>query len=380
MVIHYGNYLISRYGRIKMARVLLVVPQHNGDSNLRPGGQVTAANGLRDQLKEMGYSIDVVNVIPPNFASASVVSKALSSVLRMIRVTKMLLTNRYDFAILFTGSLFNFPERLLMVAFARLRGVRTALFFRNSSVLGISVGSFRGHLFAQLFKIPNFLLVQGEEWKELFLGFGLSPYRISVVPNWLPSDINIASKPCSVKSGDKLRFVFVGRLTEEKGVIDLVNAAKRLADRVDFEITLAGDGDAVDRLNHLLSDCDPGKIKLLGWQSRKAVAELLCNSHIFVLPTYHPEGFPNSILEAMASGLPIIASDVGAISESVHDGVNGYLIAPRSCSELVTAMRRYLDNPALVTEHSLDALRVVRERHDRSKNCKNVVDFLRGEG
>jgi glycosyltransferase involved in cell wall biosynthesis len=361
-----------------MARFLLVVPLHNDEPNFQPGGQVTAASGLRDQLRHFGHGVDVINVVPPNFTSASGVSKMWSAIKRLVLAWKMLGKGRYDFTILFTGSLFNLPERLLIAAFARIRGVKTALFFRNSSVLNIPVGSIRGRILARSLAIPHFLVVQGKAWEKLFVDLRLSPQRVAVVPNWLPANISVDHKARTAEVGETVRFVFVGRLTRDKGVFDLAEAVTLLADRSNFEVYLVGDGDALGPLKQLVADRHLGQVRLLGWQDRDSVSRILEGSHIFVLPSYR-EGLPNAILEGMAHGLPVIATDTGAISESVQDGANGFLITPKALSELAGAMARYLDDPALVSEHSTESLRIVRERHDREINCQLIVDLLLGE-
>lgn len=360
-----------------MASFLLVAPQHNNEPNFKPGGQVTAASGLRDQLRDVGHGVDVINVVPPNFSTASGPSKMWSAVKRLSLAVKMLRKGQYDSVILFTGSLFNLPERLLVAAFARILGVKTALFFRNSDVLNIPVDSILGRILARFLAIPHFLFVQGDAWKTLFADLGLSPERVAVVPNWLPGNTSVEHKPRKAESKETMRFVFVGRLTRDKGVFELVEAATRLAHQLNFEVYLVGDGDAFDSLGRLVSDRNLEPVSLLGWQDRASVSRILESSHIFVLPTYR-EGFPNAVLEGMAHGLPVIATDTGAISDSVQDGVNGFLIAPKSVPELVSAMARYLNDPELVSKHSSESLRVVRERHDREINCQLIVDVLFG--
>lgn len=360
-----------------MVKVLLVAPQHNGEEGFKPGGQVTAATGLRDQLRQCGHLVDVINVVPPNYTTASSISKAMSAARRLMIARKMLRRNSYDCAILFTGSLFNLPERLLIASCARNLGVKTALFFRNSRVLGMSPGSIKGWLLARLLRIPHFLFVQGQVWVELFVSLGVPGNRVQTIPNWLPMGISIANKPKGVQPGEKVRFAFVGRLTKDKGIFELVEAVRLLANRYNFEFQVVGDGDAFEALKTSKVECDVEAIKLLGWQNQNGVFRVLENAHIFVFPSYS-EGFPNAVLEAMAHGLGVIATDVGALTESVHNGVNGFSIVPKSSSELAEAMSRYLDNPSLISIHSAASLQIVHERHDRATNCQRIIDRLWG--
>ena len=100
-----------------MLRLLLVVPQRNGDAAFKPGGQVTAANGLIEYLAIEGHTVTIVNIIPDNFVTASKLSKTFSMLKRLRKINKLLGSGSYDYAIAFTGSLFNLPERIIFSIF-----------------------------------------------------------------------------------------------------------------------------------------------------------------------------------------------------------------------------------------------------------------------
>jgi glycosyltransferase involved in cell wall biosynthesis len=103
---------------------------------------------------------------------------------------------------------------------------------------------------------------------------------------------------------------------------------------------------------------------------------MLSSADVFVLPSY-AEGFPMSLIEALSKGLPAICTDVGGISDSLRDGVNGYLIPSRQVPPLVDAMERYLMNPQIIAEHSRASLEIVRANHRAEANCELVFKALR---
>jgi len=145
---------------------------------------------------------------------------------------------------------------------------------------------------------------------------------------------------------------------------------------VPHKVTVVGSGPLEGDMRERLARAPAAAVEMVGNRSREGVYELLQGGHVFVLPTYHNEGFPNALLEAMALGLPAISTDVGAITESLHDGVNGFIVPPRDPAALAAAMRAYIGSPELVTRHSLRALEVVRARHGRDATLVRLLDAV----
>jgi glycosyltransferase involved in cell wall biosynthesis len=140
------------------------------------------------------------------------------------------------------------------------------------------------------------------------------------------------------------RLVTVGRLQEPKDALTLVRALAALRGRP-FEAVLVGDGPdrpAVEEEVRRLGL--ESAVQLLG--ERDDVPELLGTADVFVLSSYS-EGLPLSILEAMAAGLPVVASNVGGVSELVADGDTGLLVPPGDAQSLAAAIERLLEDPAL---------------------------------
>ena len=140
-----------------------------------------------------------------------------------------------------------------------------------------------------------------------------------------------------------VRFLFVGRVMHEKGVDELFAAAKRMkqeyCDDVEFHIV----GSFEEGYKPLMDELEQaGVVKYHGYQSdmKRFYAMASC----VVLPSYH-EGMSNVLLEAAASGRPLITSDIPGCREAVEDGVSGYLCPARDADALYEAMRRFAELP-----------------------------------
>lgn len=359
-----------------MSEILLMVPQDNGDPELMPGGQVTAANGLIHYLEKVGHTLTVINVIPSNFSSASSFSKLKSLLKRLAVCEKLIRKKKVEFTIFFAGSKISIMERLLAAVYSELFGIPSAFFFRNSEILQISPKSFRGIGISASLKLVSRIFVQGEHWKLHLSEIGVSNNKIVVIPNWLPPAVPLSSQPKRVVNGESLKFIFVGRMIKEKGIFELVEAATILGSRYDFELTMVGDGPDKNELCNYCRSSNISNVAFLGWRDQSSVVSYLNRAHVFLFPSYHSEGFPNAVLEAMACGLPIIASGAGAISESVIDGRNGLILPSVSAQNISAAMVKYLSHSKMVSMHSQESLKVVRNRHDWEKNCENIAMFL----
>ncbi len=130
-------------------------------------------------------------------------------------------------------------------------------------------------------------------------------------------------------------LLFVGRLSEEKGIETIVRAAKLIPD-VLFKIV--GRGPEMERL-HLLAD-GVKNIEFVGFRMGEELVELYRGARAILAPSRVQENFPLILLEAMALGKPVIASDVGGVSEIVEDRINGLLVGPTDLHGWVEAIMR----------------------------------------
>ena len=160
----------------------------------------------------------------------------------------------------------------------------------------------------------------------------------------IPNAVDVGAAPGARHDGDPPQVVTVGRLAAPKDALTLLRALSALAP-IPFSALLVGDGP--DRAEV------EAEIRALGLEdtvalagSRSDVPSLLAAADVFVLSS-RSEGAPFSILEAMAAGLPVVASDVGGVGELVVDGETGLLVPPADPVGLAEALRRVLLDAAL---------------------------------
>ena len=165
-----------------------------------------------------------------------------------------------------------------------------------------------------------------------------------------------------------LRFLFAGRVMHEKGVDELFAAAKRMKQEYGDGVELHIVGSFEEAYKPIMDGLErSGAVKYHGYQSdmKRFYAMASC----VVLPSYH-EGMSNVLLEAAASGRPLITSDIPGCREAVEDGVSGYLCPVRDADALLDAMRRLAELPK---DRRAEMGRRGRERMERRFSKTDVV-------
>jgi len=140
-----------------------------------------------------------------------------------------------------------------------------------------------------------------------------------------------------------LTLISTGRLIERKGYQYLIPALKGL----DVKLQLIGDGNLTKELKEIAKQ-NKVNVEFIGKKSHKEIISYLQRADIFILPSLN-EGMSNSILEAMATGLPIITTDTGGSKELIKD--NGFIVEKASSEELRKAIENYLKNTKLIKIH-----------------------------
>jgi glycosyltransferase involved in cell wall biosynthesis len=168
--------------------------------------------------------------------------------------------------------------------------------------------------------------------RQKFISHGFPAARLTTIPN----PISLQSPPARASKG---RFAFAGKISREKG-IDTLLAAARLTR---LPVCLAGDDATYPDLVRQI----PENVQLLGFLDRKQMVSFYQEAFCLVLPSQCYEMFGLVLVEAMAAGIPVIASNLGGIAEIVTDGVTGLLFQPGNAEDLARKMLALWENPQL---------------------------------
>jgi glycosyltransferase involved in cell wall biosynthesis len=168
---------------------------------------------------------------------------------------------------------------------------------------------------------------------------------IDVIPNAI--ELSEFTPPLHRNGDGPTRLLFVGRFNAFKNVESLVEAAARLKamDVDDFELHLVGEGSRRANVERLIVEKGLARqVRMVGWVARDAIAECYRQADVFVTATTW-EGMPNTVLEGMACGLPVIATRASGLDELVREGVNGYLVDVNDIEALARRMAVLITNP-----------------------------------
>lgn len=171
---------------------------------------------------------------------------------------------------------------------------------------------------------------------------------ISVIPNGIfVKQFTVDYNKLSVLRKNK-KLLFVGRLNPVKGVKYLIQTMNIIRNNgYNAKLTIVGDGEDKQELQQLVKDLNLGEyIDFIGRVENKEIPKYMANADIFVLPSLS-ESFGIVNLEAMACGLPIVATRVGGLPEIIEDGVNGFLVEPRNSGQLAKKIILLLNDDKL---------------------------------
>jgi glycosyltransferase involved in cell wall biosynthesis len=166
---------------------------------------------------------------------------------------------------------------------------------------------------------------------------GVYPDRLRWVPHFVDHE---AIAPKTDPGGD---VVFAGRLSAEKGVDTLIAAMGRLGPGT--VVRVAGEGPERERLEALAADVAPGQVIFHGRLGKADLLSLLRSACVVAVPSCWYENQPMIVLEALASGVPVVASDIGGLPELVEPGVTGALFPPGDAEALASALAPLLAQP-----------------------------------
>ncbi|WP_349678836.1 glycosyltransferase family 4 protein [Oceanicaulis sp. UBA2681] len=237
--------------------------------------------------------------------------------------------------------------------------------YRNSRIQSLAVAAMietsrRGGVWKE--RVNRFIALT-EFGRQKFIDAGLTADKIAVKPNFKVRHEH-AVKAVPLRSG----ALFVGRLSAEKGVDVLLDAWKRLPD---IPLTIIGDGPARGSLQKSALP----NVSFLGAAEPAQVQTEMKRAALLVMPSVCYETFGMTIIEAYSAGLPVLASDLGAMAEIVEPRRTGWLFAPGDADELARTARSLFNDPARLEQAGSNALLNYERNYTPEINLRQLLDI-----
>lgn len=263
-------------------------------------------------------------------------------------VRRLLRTERYDAAHFF----FSLPTGA-MIPLLDLRGIPVIVSLRGSDVPGYDSHNLALRRAHRLLKpLTRWIWGRADRVVPVCESLGrlarqtIPKLTYTVIPNGVDLDRFHPATVRRHRRADRVRCIAVARLVERKGLDHLLRAIASL-ERGRYELEIVGTGPDEHALRELVATLGlDGLVTFSGSLDRASVARRYRDADIFALASVE-EAFGNVFAEALASGLPIVGSNIGGIPALVEHGVNGLLVPPRDPHALAAAIRQLGENPGL---------------------------------
>jgi glycosyltransferase involved in cell wall biosynthesis len=202
--------------------------------------------------------------------------------------------------------------------------------------------------------------------RQKFIAGGLPADRIIVKPNFVEPDPGI-------RQGQGEYALFIGRLAEEKGLRDLLASCRNLQGKVPLRI--AGDGPLLNEIKQFLTANGSTGVTLLGQLNREEVIQAMHGARFLVFPSIWFEGFPVSLTEAFACGLPVITSRLGSMAEIVKDEVTGLHFSAGNSQDLSRQIDWAWNHPQDMKQLGANARTEYENKYTASRNYEQFVEL-----
>jgi glycosyltransferase involved in cell wall biosynthesis len=191
----------------------------------------------------------------------------------------------------------------------------------------------------------------------------------------IPNGVDLEKFKAVERQWEPARLLFVGRVVYQKGLDLLLKALSELRD-LEWTLDIVGDGPRVERLRTQASELQLSeRVNFPGWQSRQMLPNTYNQSNLFVYPSRH-EGMPNAVLEAMASGLPVLATRIAG-NEELVSAETGLLVPAEDSNALKTALTQLVPNSNLRASMGAAARKRVEQQFSWANIAEAYLDLMK---
>jgi len=231
----------------------------------------------------------------------------------------------------------------------------------------------------QMLDAVTLVLVRSESLRRAVVDLGCDPEKIEIQRTGIPLE-EFPIRDRTVPKNGEWRFVQAGRLIEKKGLPVTLRAFEVFVRQYpNATLTIAGEGPLLRELETLARELKIS-VSFTGFVSQDRLREIYYCSHIFLHPSQtgrdgNQEGIPNSMLEAMATGLPVFATEHGGIPEAIEHGVSGVLVPERDEFALVETLLDAVQDPGFLSRIAQSGAEAVRKNFDLSNEAQRLDEI-----
>ncbi len=233
------------------------------------------------------------------------------------------------------------------------RGHRYYHCFKNVCVKGsrlkslVNVIEMTLHRLLKSYDLVDIIITPSKFYQKKFLEFGFPREKVVYLPNFLDAGPDAPDQDLANY------FIYLGRLSDEKGMLTLLKAMEQVEG---IELYIIGTGAMAEEIEGQIAEKNlGGKVKLLGFKSGPELDSLIRKAMFSVMPSEWYENAPYSLLEMMAYGKPVIGAAIGGIPEMIDEGRSGLLFKPGDHRELAEKICVLKDDPDLVLQYGRQA-------------------------
>jgi colanic acid/amylovoran biosynthesis glycosyltransferase len=233
----------------------------------------------------------------------------------------------------------------------------------------------------QMLDAVTLVLVRSESLRQAVIDLGCDPAKIEIQRTGIPLE-EFPFRERSVPESGEWRLVQAGRLIEKKGLSVTLRAFAFFVEQYpNATLTIAGEGPLLDELQGLAHELNIAEhVSFTGFVSQEQLREIYYRSHIFLHPSQtghdgNQEGIPNSMLEAMVTGLAVFATEHGGIPEAIENGVSGVLVPERGHEALAHALLDAAKDPGFLSRIARTGAEAIRKNFDLFKQAQRLEEI-----
>jgi colanic acid/amylovoran biosynthesis glycosyltransferase len=233
----------------------------------------------------------------------------------------------------------------------------------------------------EMFDAVKLVLVRSESLRRGVVDLGCDENKIEIVRAGIPLD-QFPFREREYPEDGEWQFLQAGRLIEKKGLPTSLRAFAQFTTRYpESKFVIVGEGPLLPQLQESARQLKiDNHVSFPGFISQEQLRELLYSSHIFLHPSEtgrdgNQEGVPNSMLEAMASGLPVFATQHGGIPEAIENGVSGVLVAERDGEALARALLDAAEDRHLLLQLARNGAEAVAKKCEQRNQARKLEEI-----